>query len=243
MDILNTVSLESNSQIKINFDGGDLSSDAGLLMFKEFLSKIRADKTISSIFKTNDTAWLRIHKDDVNLMQVIYQIISAYFEDDCADELTNDPVMKAILNKDALASQPTLSRFFNRMDEDTLDQLNKITRELRKVIYSIKKPECMLFDIDSTLLDTYGNQEGEGFNYHYQSHGYHPLLCYDGLTGDLLKAELRDGTMYCSKEADIFMKSLLEEFHDDFPDMPLYLRGDSGFAKPLKTRTANLPSV
>lgn len=176
MDILNTVSLKSNSQIKINFDGGDLSSDAGLLLFKEFLSNIRADKTISSIFKTNDTAWLRIHKDDVNLMQVIYQIISAYFEDDCADELTNDPVMKAILNKDALASQPTLSRFFNRMDEDTLDQLNQITRELRKVIYSIKKPECMLFDIDSTLLDTYGNQEGESFNYHYQAHGYHPLL-------------------------------------------------------------------
>ena len=75
MDILNTVSLESNSQIKINFDGGDLSSDAGLLLFKEFLSKIRADKTISSIFKTNDTAWLRIHKDDANMMQVIYQII------------------------------------------------------------------------------------------------------------------------------------------------------------------------
>lgn len=31
MDILNTVSLESNSQIRINFDGGDLSSDAGNL--------------------------------------------------------------------------------------------------------------------------------------------------------------------------------------------------------------------
>ena len=37
-------------------------------------------------------------------MQVLYQIISAYFEDDCADELTNEPVMTAILNKDALAS-------------------------------------------------------------------------------------------------------------------------------------------
>ena len=95
------------------------------------------------------------------------------------------------------------------MDTDTLSQLNQITRELRKVIYSIKKPEFMLFDIDSTLLDAYGNQEGEGFNYQYQAHGYHPLLCYDRLTGDLLKAELRDGTMYCSKKADIFMKSLL----------------------------------
>ena len=53
--------------------------------------------------------------------------------------------MTAVLEKDALASRPTLSRFFNRMDEDTLRQLNQIIRELRKVIYSIKKPEFMLF--------------------------------------------------------------------------------------------------
>ncbi len=231
MDSLHTVSLESNSRIKINFDGGDLSS-AGLLLFKEFLFKIGAVKLINRSFKTNDTAWFRIHKDGANLMQAVCQIVSAYFEDDCADELTNEPVMTAILDKDALASQPTLSRFFNRMDEDTLAQLNFIIRELRKVIYSIKKPGFMLFDIDSTLLDTYGDQEGEGFNYHYQAHGYHPLLCYDGLTGDLLKAELRDGTQYCSKDADLFMESLLDEFTEDFPDVPLYLRGDSGFASP-----------
>ena len=49
-----------------------------------------------------------------------YQLIAAYFEDDCADELTNDPIMTEILEKDALPSQPTLSRFFNRMDDNTL---------------------------------------------------------------------------------------------------------------------------
>lgn len=58
----------------------------------------------------------------------------------------------------------------------------------------------MLFNIDSTLLDTYGNHKGESFNYHYQAHDYHPLPCYDGLTGNLLKAQLHDDTMYCSKE-------------------------------------------
>lgn len=58
----------------------------------------------------------------------------------------------------------------------------------------------------------------------------HPLLGYDGLTGDLLKAQLRDGTKYCSKETDRFMKSLLDEFLCDFPDIPLYFRGNSGFA-------------
>ena len=35
MDILNTLTLKSNRLIKINFDGGDLSSDAGLLLIKE----------------------------------------------------------------------------------------------------------------------------------------------------------------------------------------------------------------
>ena len=62
-------------------------------------------------FKTNDKS-VRFHKDDKNLMQMIYQIISAYFKDDCADELTLDPVLNAVLEKDGLASQPTLSRFF-----------------------------------------------------------------------------------------------------------------------------------
>ena len=74
------------------------------------------------IFKTNDLAFCRIHTYPDNLMQMVYQIIAAYFEDDCADELTNDPVMTAILDKDTLASQPTLSRFWNRMDTDTLSQ-------------------------------------------------------------------------------------------------------------------------
>ena len=59
-------------------------------------------------------------------------IIAGYFEDDASDELTNDPVFKAVLNKDALASQPTVSRFFNRMDEDTLNQFLTIGRILRK---------------------------------------------------------------------------------------------------------------
>lgn len=231
MAILNTLSLESNRKIKINFNGGDLSSDGGLLLIKEFAAKIGLPKLVKQFFKTKDTA-CRIHTDPDNLMQMVYQIIAAYFEDDCADELTNDPVLTAILDKDALASQPTLSRFWNRTDEDTLSQLDLLQSKMRDIVYSIKLPEHMLFDLDSTLLNTYGSQEGEGFNFHYQAHGYHPLLCYDGLTGDLLKAKLRDGTKYCSNDADRFMIPLMQEYRMKYPSMPLYLRGDSGFASP-----------
>jgi len=156
---INDTTLESNKYVKINFAGGELSSDAGLLLIKEFISKMGFDRLLSEQFQTNDSAVCRTHKDDKNLFQVIYQTIAAYFEDDCADELTNEPVFATILSKDSLASQPTLSRFYNRMDGDTLEQFNEISRMLRNKIYFIEKPKMVLMDLDSTLLETYGKQE------------------------------------------------------------------------------------
>lgn len=232
MSIVNTLSLESNRQIKINFDGGDLSSDAGLLLIKEFVSKLDIDKLFSRSFKTNDSASFRYHTDKENLLQIIYMIIAGYFEDDASDELTNDPVFKAVLNKDALASQPTVSRFFNRMDEDTLNQFLTIGRILRKRVYSIQMPQAVILDLDSTLLDAYGKQEGRAFNFHYRSNGYHPLVCYDGMTGDLIKIQLRDGTQYSCTGVVDFLQLILDEYLNDYPTIQILLRGDSGFATP-----------
>lgn len=94
---------------------------------KEFAAKIGFLKLIKKKFKTNDKS-VRFHKDDENLMQTVYQIISAYFTDDCADELTSDPVFNMVFEKSALASQSTLSRFFNRMKEDTSYSLTALTK-------------------------------------------------------------------------------------------------------------------
>ena len=109
MSIVNTLALESNRQIKINFDGGDLSSDAGLLLIKEFISKLGIDTLLEKAFKTND------------------------------------PAFKSVLEKDVLASQPTVSRFFNRMDKDTLNQFLAIARVLRRKIYSVQRCHRLLF--------------------------------------------------------------------------------------------------
>ena len=190
MSIVNTFLLQSNRQIKINFDGGDLSSDAGLLLIKEFISKLGIERLLNHSFKTNDSAVFRYHTDRDNLLQMIYMIMAGYFEDDASDELTKDPVFKAVLEKSALASQPTVSRFFNRMDEDTLKQFQEISQILRKRIYSIQMPQAVILDLDSTLLAAYGKQEGRAFNFHHRSNGYHPLVCYDGITGDLIKIHL-----------------------------------------------------
>lgn len=103
---------------------------------------------------------------------------------------------------------------------------------MRKIVYAIKNPNIILLDLDSTLFDTYGHQEGEGFNFHYKNHGYHPLVCFDGITGDLLKIELRDGTVYSCTGVTDFLQPLLDEFLQSYPKTSLLLRGDSGFATP-----------
>lgn len=190
------------------------SSDAGLLLIKEFISKLGIERLLNRSFKTNDSAVFRYHTDRDNLLQMIYMIMAGYFEDDASDELTKDPI------------------FFNRMDEDTLKQFQEISQILRKRIYSIQMPQAVILDLDSTLLAAYGKQEGRAFNFHYRSNGYHPLVCYAGITGDLIKIQLRDGAAYSCTGVTNFLQPILDEYLNDYPTIHLLLRGDSGFATP-----------
>lgn len=231
MSILNTLTLESNSKVEINFSGGDLSSDSGLFLFNEFCHKIGLDKILKDCFHISSKHY-RKHSEIDNLKQMLFQIFGAYYEDDKADHLTKEPVFTAILQKDSLASQPTISRFFNSMTEKTIDQLNNIYKALRKVIYSMEKPNFVIFDLDSTLLNTYGTQEGHAWNFHYQDNGYHPLVCYNGTNGELLKIQLRKGTAYSSNGVGDFMKPLFDEFVTEYQYTNFVVRGDSGFATP-----------
>lgn len=92
MPSINDTTLESNKNFRLNFDGGDLSSDAGLLLLNEFICKMGFGRILGMMFQTYDTAKRRWHTDEQNLMQMILQIFAAYFTDDCADELTKDQV-------------------------------------------------------------------------------------------------------------------------------------------------------
>lgn len=229
---LNELRLDCNNRIKLNFDGGELSSDAGLLLLKEFAHKIGFHQLLQNSFKTNDKS-NRYHTDDKNLLQKLYQLTAGYFQDDDSDELTTDPVLTTILEKEKLASQPTMSRFMNRCDDICLMQFESIHEELRRRIYSINKPQSILLDIDSTLFATFGKQEGNDYNQHYSNYGYHPLLVFDGLTGDLLKAELRSGNTYTSKGAPNFLYPLLLELQDEYPETNLCSRCNDSYTEEI----------
>ena len=103
---------------------------------------------------------------------------------------------------------------------------------MRKAVYSVSMLQEVILDLDSTLLTAYGQQEGRRFNFHYHDNGYHPLLCYDGHTHDLIQIQLRTGNVYSSDGTVDFLQSVLNEYRTEYKDIRLKLRGDSGFAIP-----------
>ncbi|HAP9168895.1 TPA: IS1380-like element IS1678 family transposase, partial [Enterococcus faecium] len=157
---------------------------------------------------------------------------AGYSADSAANLLRQDPVFKAVLDRKELASQSSLSRFLDRLSEENIHELQALNQELIDKARLIRNDTELIIDLDSTHSDTFGHQEQTNYNTHYQTYGYHPLVAFDGLTGDFLKAELRSGNQYTSKGVKEFLTPLLEHYNHSLPNTDILVRGDSGFATP-----------
>src|SRR5699024_7759981 len=146
MATLPETTLDYNRKIKLSNDGGDLSSDTGSFLFREFEEKIDFFSTLMKHLKINDTRKYYVHSNEKLLRQKLYQMIADYAADDAADQLTNDPVFKEIIGTDALASQPSLSRFFNRFDETSVEQLYQANQELLEKMLVHRGAESLILD-------------------------------------------------------------------------------------------------
>lgn len=232
MTTLPHIQARFNSNIRYTFDGGSLSSDTGLVLFREFDERLHFSRLISEAIDHLDTRKAPDHRNSSLLMQKIYQLLAGYEEDVAANHLTHDPVFTQLLAKDALASQSTFSRLFHRMDEPFLQALEKVNQQLLDKVHRHRKAKGLIIDLDSTHADTFGDQEETAFNGHYQTVGFHPLVAFDGLTGDFLKAKLRPGNVYTSNGVVPFIEETIQHYRRSFPDTAIFIRADSGFAVP-----------
>ena len=221
--------LNFNKNLSFNFEGGNLSSDSGLLIVRSFIEKLGLRPLLEASF--NDSID-RQHSYSSIVEQLIYTTIAGYHCDDASDSLRYDPVFTGILGKDALASQPTISRFVNSLDETAIEAFNRLVQILFEKGNQPKETKQIVLDLDSTLFNTFGKQEGSAFNFHYSSNGYHPLMLFNGLNGDLMKVELRSGSVYTSKNIKDFLEPVLKWLKEKYPNAYLLVRADSGFATP-----------
>ena len=232
MDSISNISMDFNKKVKINFNGGDLTSDSGLLLVKEFDDKIGFSKLLKDSLHIKGNLNARKHLDVENIIQKIYQNIAGYNTDAISSDLMHEHCMKTIFNKESLASQPTMSRTFGRISKKNIHELNEFNLAFLDKAYDIELPEEIIFDVDSSNIDTFGNQHGNSFNGHYMKQGFHPLFLFDGIKGDFIKTELRSGNVYTSRNVVRFMGPVIKRYRSKYPTTKLSLRGDSGFANP-----------
>ncbi len=220
--------------IQADFSGGEMTANAGMLLIKKFCKEMKLDLCIHQIFKLEDQRRRQnvAHPYSDMIIQIIYTTIAGFYTDASAKTVTNDPVFKAILNSAKAASQPSICRMFQKMDQKAVDSLNDVLKAMREIVYALSLPSLVVFDIDTTHVDTFGHQEDAAYCTHYQSVGFHPQVMFDALTRDPIKAELRPGSEYCSKHAADFLRPVFEEYREKYPSVRIILRADSGYAAP-----------
>lgn len=219
------------------FDAGRLTSDGGL----PWLGEADGELGLCEALAAEVPEWRRgpvRHSLATLVRQRVYQIACGYEDQDDADTLRSDPLLKLACGRlpesgADLASQPTLSRLENAVGRGACYRL---ARALVGVYLRERErdgvPEQILLDLDGTDDPAHGDQEGVRYHGYYRQHMYHPLLVFDGDTDQLIAAVLRPGNAHGSRGVVAILRRLVAAIRARWPGVRIELRADSGFAVP-----------
>lgn len=211
-----------------DFSGGELTSDAGCLLLAETAERLGVRGALAGELAAHP---LRTYDDCDLALQRAVLVACGYAAESDADELRGDPALPLACGP--IASQETMSRRMSAMGEPDVEAMRRALERVEAAGARLRGPaEAVVVDVDTTLLPTFGLQEGSCFNFHYSDVGYHPVLATVTAERSVAGFELRQGSRYCSKGSGAFAGRVLDRQAAAHPGAPLALRADAGFAAP-----------
>ena len=172
------------------------------------------------------------------LKQRVFQIACGYEDQNDSNFLRSDPLLKLVCGAlpesgEDLASQPTICRMENAGTNRACYQMARALAEL----YIAQRgkdgaPRKIVLDFDATDDPTQGDQEESYYHGYFEEHIYHPLLVFDGDTGQLISALLRAGNTHASRSTVALLKRLVGLLRSAWPGVEVELRAEAGFAVP-----------
>ena len=215
--------------IEANFEGGDLSSDGGLLLLRQVDERIGLSRAVAkALGDERDRSRIRHRLRDL-IAQRLYGLCCGYEDLNDHDVLRLDLLMQTAVGRDqALASSPTLCRLETRATRAQVAGLHGVLIE-QFIASHRRAPKELVLDIDASDVPLHGSQEGAEFHAYYDHHCYLPLYVFCGQA--MLACYLRRSRIDGAKNATALLKGLIARLRLAWPKVKIIVRGDSGFCR------------
>lgn len=219
----------NRKKIEVNFEGGSITSDAGLLLLREVDQKLGLSHKLSQLIEDKRHPSYIDHSVEDLLKQRVYALAAGYEDVNDHDTLNKDYCFQTAVGREVnLASSSTLSRFENSITRQSLVNLSK--QLVEQFIESHEDvPKELILDFDPTDHVLHGHQEKRHYHGYYKADCFLPLQVFCG--DQLLVSFLRPSNIDGAKYAGAILRLLVKRFRQEWPEVSILFRGDSAFAR------------
>ena len=222
--------------VHVAFDGGRLTSDAGVLVLAQIERRLGiAERLARCIEDPRDPQ--RVTHQLAEMIRFRALLVAAGYPDgnDC-DFLRTDPAFKLAVGRlpetgADLCSQPTISRLENLPSATALKRMMAAMIELLCDSFT-EVPRRIVLDIDDTEDRVHGGQQLALFHAHYDSHCFLPIHIYEASSGKPVAVILRPGKTPGGAEVALVLRHVVRAIRARWPAVDILIRGDSHYARP-----------
>ena len=224
----------ARKKLTVDFDGGNQSSDAGLLLLRAAEKKIGVCARLAAAMPDRRDP-TRIRHDMIELVAARVLAIACGYEDgNDLDTLRHDPALKMAVGRcpdsgDPLASQSTISRFENAPTKT--DAARLACALVDQFTARVTPAHRDIFDIDDTFDAAHGGQQLTFWNAHHDERGFAPMHVYHAGSGLPVAAILRPAKTPNGREVRTVIKHLTKRILKTWTKANIVWRGDSHYGR------------
>jgi hypothetical protein len=227
--------VDFDRRLKLEFHGSKVTSDAGLLPYRELDHALELTEMAGDVLADSRTGKNGRHGLVGQFRQSVFGRLGGYDDVNDADRLGRDPAMRWIVGGHAIKGRAASTSQMGRFETELLATaknfaaLTELSGAWVDKVHDRRPPKMFILDMDSSVSPTHGDQEGSTYNGHFGCTCYHPLFLFNQF-GDLERCALRPGNVHSADGWRDVLEPVVARYKER--DLRRYFRGDAAFASP-----------